>query len=258
MTNRLLLLGTGASMGVPVIGCSCAVCTSSDPKNRRLRTSALLEWEGRRFLIDAGPDFRQQALTHKIDRLDGCLFTHTHYDHIGGIDELRVFFLLQHKPLPCLLSASSRGDLERRFAHLFTEPAPGINLAAQLAFQTLEGERGSATFEGLPLTYFTYLQGGMPVTGYRIGPLAYVTDIARYPETIFEDLQGVRVLILSALRTQPTPIHFTVEEAVQFAQRSGAEKTYLVHTAHELDYAQTEKGLPKGVSMGFDGLEIRL
>lgn len=255
--NSLLLLGCGASMGVPVIGCSCAVCTSSDPKNRRLRTSALLRWEGRHFLIDAGPDFREQALTHKIDHLDGCLFTHTHYDHIGGIDELRIYYLIHHKPLPCLLSEPARSDLEKRWAHLFSEPDPGINLAAQLAFQTV-GERGSCTFEGLPLTYFTYSQGQMPVTGYRIGPLAYVTDVARYPETIFEDLEGVRVLILSALRHEPSAIHFTVEEACAFAERVGADRTVLVHTAHELDYTETEKGLPKGVSMGFDGMNVRL
>lgn len=239
-----------------MIGCSCAQCTSSDPKNKRLRPSALLKVKDTTLLIDTGPDLREQALRYHIDHLDGVLLTHTHYDHIAGIDELRVYYLGERKPLPVLLSQTTIDELKIRYSYLFVEKNPTKSLTAQLEFQTLEGKRGKTVFQGVPLSYLTYEQGGMEVTGFRLGNLAYLSDLCNYEESIFEDLKGVDVLIISALRHGPSSLHLTVEEAIQFAKETGVSKTYFMHLSHELDYHETNNTLPEGIELAYDGLEV--
>lgn len=258
MSNRLLFLGTGASTGIPVVGCSCEVCSSSDTRNRRLRTSVFITWEGKRLLLDVGPDFRQQALRADIRDLDGVLITHPHYDHIGGLDELRVFFIRNHAPIPCLLSQSCLQELNQRYEYLFRPPSAERNVVAQFIFQTLQGERGTADFVGLPIRYFTFSQGGIEVSGFRLGDMAFVSDICEYPETIFEDLKGIRILILSALRFEPSHVHLTVDQAVEFARRCEAEQTWFVHMGHELEHQKAERTLPDDIRLSYDGLEIIL
>ncbi len=250
MTRSLLFLGTGGSLGVPVVGCACPVCTSDDPKNKRRRTSALLNVGEKSFLIDPGPDFRAQALAFGIDALDGVIITHAHYDHVAGIDELRIFPFYQKRPLPLLASEETLATIKQRYSYLF-------DAKKQLfSEQVLDGERGSCNFEGIDLKVTTYIQGGMKVTGLRLGNVAYISDIRTYPETIFEDLAGVETLIISALRHAPFPAHFTVEEAVAFAQRLKSKKTYFVHMAHDLDHEETNASLPEGMELTYDGLTL--
>lgn len=256
MEGQLLFLGTGASTGIPLIGCHCEVCSSHDPLNHRLRPSALITIEGKKILIDAGPDFRAQAITYKIDALDGVLFTHTHYDHIAGLDELRIYYIRSKQNLPVLLSESSLTEIKRRYYYLFEQKSDEKSLSAQLDFTTLKGKRGKVSFLGIPFSYMSYSQGGMEVTGFRWGDLAYVTDIYSYEETIFEDLKGVKTLIVSAVANRPSPVHFSIEQAVEFAQKVGAEKTWFVHMCHLLDHEKTNELLPSGIALAYDGLTV--
>lgn len=254
--RRLLFLGTGSSIGVPVIACRCETCTSANPFNKRLRSSVLLKIDQTTLLIDAAPDLRQQALKFKIEKIDGVLFTHAHHDHTAGIDDLRTFHFINKKPLPCLASEVTAADLKMRYYYMFKEQPKEVIHASRLAVQLLKDERGQVEFIGEMISYFTYLQLGMKVNGFRVGDLAYVTDIKEYPETIFEDLKGVQTLILSALRFTPSHMHLTVDEAIDFAKKVGAKRTWLTHIAHELEHEKTNNYLPSDIRLAYDGLEI--
>lgn len=243
-------------MGIPVIGCRCAVCTCELPENQRYRPSALLRIAGKTILIDPGPDFRDQALKIGLDHLDGVILTHTHYDHIGGLDELRIFFFRQKKAIPFLLSRESYEDVQRRYHYLFGERPKGSNFTAQLDFQILETDRGAVDFLGLPFHYMTYYQGGMAVLGLRYGNFAFLSDISEYPETIFEDLQGCEAMVVSALRDSESPVHFSLEEAVGFSGRVGVKRSWITHVGHELDHFIANSRLPERVRMAYDGLEV--
>lgn len=243
-------------MGIPVIGCTCAVCTSTSPFNKRLRPSGLLTFGQQNFLIDAGPDFREQALRYKINQLDGALFTHAHHDHTAGIDELRAYYMYTKQPMPCLMSQDTFVDLKTRFGYIFDEMKVG-QLVPRLNVQLLENSRGATTFVGHQVRYFTFQQAGMGVNGFRFGNLAYVSDICDYPESIFEDLQGVSHLIMSALRFTPSPMHLSIDEAIDFSKRAGAKNTWFTHIAHEVDHARAEEYLPPNIHIAHDGLVIR-
>jgi len=253
--SKLLFLGTGGSMGVPVIGCHCPVCTSTDPHNKRLRPSALIQANGKKLLIDCGPDYRQQALRYGIEQLDGVVLTHAHNDHTAGIDELRVYYMHTHQSLPLLLSPETAQDLKARFAYIFTKER-FYKLLPTFDLCELTGDVGEMEFLGFPIGYYSYFQAGMKVQGFRFGNLAYVSDIHDYDESIFPFLEGIEILILSALRLQPSPLHFTVDEAAAFAKKTTAKMTWLSHLAHELDYNETNQRLPGNVQLAYDGLEI--
>jgi phosphoribosyl 1,2-cyclic phosphate phosphodiesterase len=248
-------LGTGGSMGVPVIGCHCKVCCSTDPKDKRLRSAGLISFHNKKILIDCGPDFRQQALSSGIDHLDGVVITHAHHDHTASIDELRVFFMRSGEAVSCLVSQVCADDLKKRFDYIFKPPTKNV-LVPKVELVVLPDERGEIVFQGITFQYFTYEQARMRVNGFRVGNFAYVTDIHDYPDSIFDDLQGVEVLVVSALRFTPSYIHLTVDEAVDFAKRVGAKKTWLTHLAHELQHEQTNAYLPPNVRVAYDGLEI--
>jgi phosphoribosyl 1,2-cyclic phosphate phosphodiesterase len=254
MKGKLLFLGTGGSVGVPVIGCSCEVCHSNDPTNKRLRPSALLRIGQRQFLIDAGPDFRLQALREGITKLDGLLLTHAHHDHTAGLDDLRPIYYRRPTPLPVLLSPATAQDIKMRFYYLFE--SEDKNFISRLHLQLLSDQTGSTFFEDLPIQYVTFMQGGMLVNGYRIGNLAYLSDIRHFSPSIFEDLKGVRYLIISALRYTPSPLHFSVDEAIDFANQLKVEKVWLTHISHELEHHQTNAYLPPHMRLAYDGLEI--
>lgn len=254
--SQLLFLGTGGSTGVPVIGCPCEVCTSPSHYNKRRRSSALCTIGGQRLLIDCGPDFRDQALTYGIKELDGVIFTHAHSDHTAGIDDLKIYCLRSKHPLPCLLSPDTDKEIRVRFAYLFQEKEAYAGLMTRFAVQHLEHKRGEVVFQGVRIGYFSYQQQHMRVDGFRMGDLAYISDIKEYPPTIFEDLKGVRTLVLSALRFEPSAMHFTVDEALEFSQRVGAEKTWLMHVSHDLDHAKANAYLPKNVRLAYDGLQV--
>lgn len=252
---KLLFLGSGASMGIPVVGCSCKVCTSESPCNQRLRPSVLLTIGNTILLIDAGPDFRRQALHYKINSLDGLILTHAHHDHTAGLDELRVYYMRKKKPMPCLMSAETALDLRSRYYYIFDDTMTN-KLTTRIHVQLLEGDRGKTTFDGVKLSYFSFLQGGMTVNGFRFGNMAYLTDVKEYPETIFEDLKGVEILILNALSFHSTPFHLSVDEVVAFANRVEAKQTWITHISHELDHEETNAYLPPHVRMSYDGLEL--
>lgn len=256
MKGKFLFLGTSASAGVPVIGCKCKVCTSDSSHNKRLRPSGYLEARGKKLLIDVGPDFRQQALKFGIDHPDGLLLTHTHYDHIAGIDELRIFYVRSKKPFPCLLSKESLDELKIRYHYLFRLVSETPTLAAQLQYQVLEGERGETEFLGVPIRYFSYRQIGMKVNGFRIGDFAYVTDIRDFDDSVYSELEGVRKLVLGALRFEPSPFHFSIEEAIAFSDRVGAEETRLTHVSHNVEHTAVNQKLPPHIQLGFDGYQM--
>jgi len=255
-TGKLLFIGTGGSMGIPVIGCSCSVCKSKILKNHRFRSSVFCTIDGQGILIDCGPDFKQQALRYNIDHIDGLIFTHAHNDHTAGVDELRVLCLRSGKPIPCLLSAETAQDLKIRFKYFFEEKEPYAGLLTRFGMQEFEHDRGEVVFQGIRINYFSYDQLGMRVDGIRLGNLAYVSDIKEYPDTIFEDLKGVKTLILSALRFELSKMHFNIDDAVAFAKKVNAEKTWLMHVSHELDHEIGNAYLPEGIKFAYDALQL--
>ena len=252
INGKIKFLGTGGSMGVPVVACSCLVCTSSNVKNKRLRVSALIQVADKQFLIDAGPDFRMQALTNNITHLDGLLITHPHFDHVAGLDDLRVFHFFHKKTVPCLLSQETLSALKRSHFYLFE-----AHEKARFDFHVLEKMQGDVMFGGLKWHYISFLQKNDKVTGFRLGNMAYILDIRSFSEEIFEILEGVEILVLSALRYEPSPSHFSIEEAITFAKKVGAKETFLSHIAHEVDYDEGSRILPPGVKLTYDGLEVK-
>ncbi len=252
MKGFFQFLGTGGSAGVPVIGCKCSVCSSHSPKNRRFRPSGLIQIGGKSLIIDMGPDFRSQALQFGIESLDGLLLTHTHYDHIAGIDEVRIFNVRQKKAFPCLLSRESFQEIQKRYAYFFNLTGE----SAKFDFTVLDEEMGIFEFLGLPIQYCHFYQSCMKVTGFRLGEFAYISDIQKYEETIFDFLRGVRVLVLSALRPETSPFHLSFEEAVVFSKKVGAKATYITHVGHFLDHDAMNNLLPPEVRVGFDGLKL--
>lgn len=253
MQGQLLFLGTGASLGVPIIGCDCDVCQSTNHLNKRLRPSALVTIEGKHLLIDSGPDYRTQALRYGIHSLDGVLMTHTHHDHTAGLDDLRIYLYRDQRSLPILASKESAEDLRRRYYYLFP-PNPGKH---RLLLQELPPEpQGNVHFQEIPISYVTFEQGGMPVNGFRVGNLAYLSDIRHFSPSIFTYLEGVEILIISALRFTPTELHFSIDEALDFIGKVNPVKGWLTHISHDLDHEKTDAYLPSHIKLAYDGLTI--
>lgn len=251
---RVTFLGTGTSTGVPVIACRCRVCTSDDPRNRRLRPSILLEWEGRRILVDSSSDFRQQALHHRIDRLDAVLYTHCHADHVMGLDDLRIYNFRQREDLPVYGSAATLEDIRRTFWYAFSETQEGGG-KPQLALRPVEEpfDLFGTRVEPLPL-----LHGTLPVFGYKIGRFAYCTDCNRIPEASMKALSSLEVLVIDALRPTPHPTHFSLPETLELLKDLRPARSYLIHMGHELDHAETERTLPPSVRLAYDGLVLEV
>ncbi|MBM3201598.1 MAG: MBL fold metallo-hydrolase [Chlamydiae bacterium] len=247
MRNSLIILGSGGSLGVPVVGCSCKVCHSSSEKNKRLRSSVFLKIQGKNILIDPGPDVRLQCLKAGIDHLDGVILTHVHHDHAAGVDELRVFPLFREGKFPFLLSEFSHEELVRRFHYI----------QKNFVFQPLKEMKGETEFLGINIRFFTYHQLGIPVLGLRFGNVAYVTDIKYYTDEIIEDLQGLDFLIISAIRKEnPSPAHLLIPEALDLINKIAPKHTYLTHLSHEVEHEEINEELPSNIELGYDGLEI--
>ncbi|MBS3904842.1 MAG: MBL fold metallo-hydrolase [Simkania sp.] len=256
MKAELLFLGTGGSSGVPMIGCLCDVCQSSSSLNKRLRSSVLLRWRDRQVLIDAGPDLREQALRHRINRLDAVILTHAHFDHIGGLDDLRVYYLIEGKPLACLVSKETYLEIKNRSSYLLEPKQLGKSLPAQLDFMILERDFGDVFFQGLQWHFVSYIQGGQKVLGFRVGNLAYISDIREYSMRVIEEIKGIKTLVVSALRENPSQMHFSIKEAIEFSRAVGAERTWFTHMSHEVNHEVISHVLPSNISLAYDGLTI--
>jgi len=246
-------LGTGTSQGVPLIGCTCRVCLSQDTRDQRLRCSVLIRHPLAHFVIDSGPDFRQQMLRARVHRLDALLFTHGHKDHIAGTDDVRAFNYLQRKPMPLYADQRVQAALKREFYYAFEEHRyPGI---PELHLMNIDEEPFDLL--GVPIIPLPVMHLNLPVLGFRIGPLAYITDANAIPDATVERLAGVEVLVLNALRQTPHPSHFTLDEALEQARRIGAERTYFTHLSHQMGlHTEISSILPSGVELAYDGLVL--
>jgi phosphoribosyl 1,2-cyclic phosphate phosphodiesterase len=257
LSLRVTLLGTGTSHGVPMIGCECAVCRSSDPRDRRTRPSILLEVDSplggvRSVLVDTATDLREQALTHRISRVDAILFTHSHADHILGLDEVRRFNVIQKAPIPCYADERTLDDLRRTFAYIFNPPPTGGGVPKITLFRI----GGPFVLGALEIVPVPLLHGHRPILGFRIGEFAYLTDCSRIPDESWPLLDGVRTVVLDALRDRPHPTHFSVAEALEAVARLSPERAYFTHICHDLPHAATCARLPAGVQLAYDGLVL--
>ena len=253
---RITFLGTGTSVGVPMIGCACAVCASSDARNKRRRTSVYLQAGGTHVVVDTPPDFREQALAYRIPRVDAVLFTHSHADHIFGFDDIRRFNTIQNSSIPAYGSSAVLGDLRRVFSYIHVEKMPGL-YRPQVEFVEIKGPFRLGPIEVRP---FDVVHGADPVSGFRFEAegrtLGYAPDCFEMPERAIEAVRGVDVMVLDALRHRPHKTHLTVADSVKLLQRIGAKRSYLIHLCHELDHAETEKGLPEGIRISYDGMAL--
>lgn len=252
---QLTLLGVGSSAGTPVIGCECNTCTSSDPRNKRTRCSSAITLAGGEvLLIDTGPDLRQQALREKLRRVDAVLYTHTHADHLNGIDDLRSFCQLNRHQIPLYGSLDHMTHIGARFGYTLREPGDYWDLPVLSTNQV----DGPFTLFGQEITPIPAKHGRANVYGYRIGNMAYLTDVSEIPEASLTLLTGLEVLLLDCLRYQPHHTHINLEQSLAYAARIGAAHTYLIHMTHELEYHEVSQLLPPNVHVGYDGLQITL
>ena len=250
---RITFLGTGTSHGVPMIGCDCDTCRSTDPRDTRLRPSIYVETEGARVLVDAGPDLRAQALRHDIRRVDAILFTHGHADHILGLDDVRRFNALMKQPMPCYGDPQTLTDIRRTFSYVFDPDAPKGGGLPMLELRPVEGPWRVGDLEVQPVPLW---HGQRPILGFRFDRFAYLTDCNRLPDEAWARLAGLDVLVLDALRDTPHPTHFSLGEAIEVAQRVGARRTLFTHMCHHLQHEPTNARLPAGMALAHDGLVL--
>jgi phosphoribosyl 1,2-cyclic phosphate phosphodiesterase len=249
---RVTFLGSGTSAGVPMIGCTCDTCRSSDSHDRRLRPSIVVEGEGGpTLLVDTSTDLRQQALTHGLTRVDAILFTHSHVDHILGLDEVRRFNILQRAAIPAFADAATAADIRRTFHYVFDPPAEKGGGVPQLDLHVIDGPFEAA---GVPVVPVPLFHGPRPILGFRFASFAYLTDCNRIPDAAWPLLDGLDVLVLDALRHRPHPTHFTIAQALDVAARLRPRQTYFTHMCHDLPHAATNASLPPGVALAYDGL----
>ena len=247
------MLGVGSSAGTPVVGCDCATCRSPDARNNRTRcSSAIVLPGGETILIDTGPDLRQQALREGLNRVDAVLYTHTHADHLHGIDDLRAFCQIQRRQIPLYGNHETMLHISNKFPYVIREPGSFWELPV------LSINRVSEPFElfGAKITPIPVKHGNSDILGYRIGNFAYITDVSVIPESSLDLLQDLDVLMLDCLRFEPHPTHINLEQSLDYAGLIKARQTYLIHMTHELEFVEASQRLPPMVRLGYDGLRL--
>src|SRR5713226_7554379 len=262
---RVTVLGSGTSHGVPAIGCDCAVCCSSDPRDRRTRPSILIQLQDgppspfggtvRSILVDTSPDLRAQALANRVRRVDAILFTHSHADHVLGLDEVRRYNILQREPMSCFGDARTLTDIRQTFGYIFTTPDAGGGAIPEIVLSQIAGPFSLGGAEIVPVPI---MHGPRSILGFRVGSFAYLTDCSRVPEESWPLVDGVRTLVIDALRERPHPTHFSVSEALEVVARLSPERAYFTHVCHDLPHAATCARLPRGVELAYDGLVLEM
>lgn len=252
---RVTFLGTGTSQGVPVIGCTCEVCSSLDFRDKRLRTALHIQIQGQSWVVDTGPDFRQQMLREHIQRLDAVIFTHAHRDHTAGLDDVRAYNFLQQMDMPIYGTQPTLNQLRVEYAYAFEKNAP-LGLP-RLDLREIDDK--PFTIAGYEIIPLPVMHLRMPVLGYRFGNFSYITDANFIPDETLERLKGTEILVLNALQHEPHVSHFNLTQALAQAKEINAKKTYLLHMSHRLGlHAAIEKTLPDNVSLAYDGLQLDL
>jgi phosphoribosyl 1,2-cyclic phosphate phosphodiesterase len=251
---QLTVLGSGTSMGVPTLGCHCAVCDSGDPRDKRTRPSLLLSYNGRNVVIDTAPDFRTQAMRERIDRLDAVIYTHSHADHILGLDDIRPYNLKQGGVVPVYASAETETTLRRQFAYIFDDTSTESSVPG------VEMRRIDGPFEifGLRFTPVAANHGTQPVLGFRFGGAAYLTDFSSVPEPSKQLLQGLDDFILDALRYTPHPMHSNVAQSLALVAELKPKRAWFTHICHDLGHTEANAKLPEGVQLAYDGLKFEV
>ncbi|TND10085.1 MAG: beta-lactamase superfamily metal-dependent hydrolase [Bacteroidetes bacterium] len=251
---RITFLGTGTSMGIPLVACSCAVCASSDPRDKRLRTSVMIETGGKNFVIDTGPDFRQQMLREKVKSLDAVIFTHEHKDHLAGLDEVRAFNFICKKKMPVYASSRVQQAIRREFGYIFdNNDYPGI---PQIELHTLHADIPFAV-EGVEFIPFEVMHYQLPVLGFRVGDFSYITDANFISDEVKEKIRGSKVLVLNALRREEHISHFTLQQAIDLMEELKPERGYFTHMSHQIGFhADVEKELQEFIRLAYDGLVV--
>ncbi|MHC4874338.1 MAG: MBL fold metallo-hydrolase [Planctomycetota bacterium] len=245
-------LGSGTSTGIPMLGCDCEVCTSSDPRDFRLRSSALVQEGDTNIIIDTTPEFRLQCLQNNVDHLDAVFITHDHADHISGLDDVRSFTIRTKEAMPVYCNARTFEILQKRFHYIFRKENPlGVSLP-KIDLQVIEKEITVGSIKVEPLKIF---HGTQDILAFKFGRLAYVTDVNKIPEESWHKLQGLEVLILDAVRFKPHPTHYSVEEALEVISKLKPKKAYLTHLNHNIMHERDSRELPSGVEFAYDGLK---
>lgn len=253
---KVTLLGTGTSQGVPVIGCTCETCTSKNPKDKRLRTSAYIETEGKKILIDTSVDFRQQMLANRIADIDAVLYTHHHVDHIFGMDDLRQYTQRHNKFIDLYAGKSTMKELKITFRYVMDEELIRHKSVPLVRFNEIQNK--PFTIGNVEVVPIKVSHGNIKIFGFRINDFAYITDSSAIAPEEMKKLTGLKVLVLNALRIRPHPTHFSLQEAVEVALAVKPKMTYLTHVTHDLLHDRINAALPKGIELGYDNLKLKL
>ena len=251
---EVVILGSGTSHGVPMIGCNCAICRSSDPRDKRTRPSIFVRIGDARILVDTATELRLQCIANGIEQIDAVLFTHHHADHVIGLDDVRRFNWLMGRPLPCYGSERTLANVQNMFLYAFEHAPDSPHSRPELELHTIDAKPfvvDNQTIIPIPL-----IHGLLPVLGYRFGSVAYCTDCSEIPHESIELLQDLDVLVLDAVRHTPHPAHFNLEQAVELARTLHPRRTYFTHIAHQLGHEETNRQLPDGMELAYDGLRF--